>query len=238
MNLALPVDEDQLKRNIETVALNVRAAAERSGRKYEDIKILAATKTQNAEMINRAISYGIRYIGENRVQELTEKYDAYDKENASVHFIGRLQTNKVKYLADKVDMIHSVDSVKLAAEIDRNCEKLDKVMNVLAEVNVGGEAAKGGVEVPRLEQFLSDISHFQHIHVCGLMTIPPPCDANRVRNYFSILTKEFLDIGAKKLDNINMEFLSMGMSGDYAYAVECGANIVRVGTAIFGLRKN
>lgn len=233
-----PLDDENIRRNIETVCSNVRAAAERSGRRYEDITILAATKTQNAETINLAIACGISCIGENRVQELTEKYDGYNKAQLSVHFIGRLQTNKVKYIVDKVDMIQSVDSMKLAAEIDRQCAKAGRVLPVLLEVNIGGEEAKGGVVLDQLFKLLEDVSKFQNIKVSGLMTIPPVCtNVVRLCNFFSTLNKEFLDIRAKKIDNVNMQYLSMGMSGDYVQAIECGANIIRVGTGIFGSRK-
>lgn len=233
-----PLDEETLKRNIEVVCGNVRAAAERSGRRYEDITLLAATKMQSVQTINRAIACGISCIGENKVQELTEKYDDYDKMQLSVHFIGRLQTNKVKYIANKVDMIQSVDSIKLAAEIDRQCAKAGRVLPVLVEVNIGGEDSKGGVEIANLSQVLVDISQFRNIKVSGLMSIPPLCTNDKqLCIFFSNLNKEFLDISAKKIDNVNMQYLSMGMSGDYVQAIECGANMIRVGTGIFGLRK-
>ncbi|MBC8545399.1 YggS family pyridoxal phosphate-dependent enzyme [Clostridiaceae bacterium NSJ-31] len=232
------IRDEQLKRNIEDVQERVRLAAQRSGRSYEDITILAATKTQDVATINWAIACGIRCIGENRVQELTAKYDGYDREHAAVQFIGHLQVNKVKYIVDKVELIQSVDSLKLAAEIDRQCAKIGHVMDVLVEVNIGGEVSKSGVAPHELEPLLLGLAGLEHIKVRGLMTIPPICE-NRKQSeqYFSILHKEFLDIRAKTLDNIDMDILSMGMSGDYETAIECGANMIRVGTALFGPRK-
>lgn len=227
-----------LKQNIETVFERVKQAAEKSGRRFEDITVLAATKTQSSEAINEAIACGIAHIGENRVQELIQKYDDYDRARATVEFIGHLQLNKVKYIVDKVERIQSVDSTKLAAEIDRQCARIGKIMDILVEVNVGRENSKSGVFPENLQPLLGELSSFKHIHVRGLMTIPPLCEnIEQLRHYFSILYKDFLDIGAKKLDNINMDFLSMGMSGDYPEAIECGANVIRVGTAVFGSRK-
>lgn len=234
----LSIDDSVLKKNIEIVQENVRKAAQSVGRNFEDITILAATKMQNVDVINRAVSYGIAYIGENRVQELMAKYDGYNKEHISIQYIGHLQVNKVKYIVDKVDMIQSVDSMKLAAQIDKYCARLGKIMDVLIEVNIGKEENKHGVFLEDLVQFLTDITYFKHVRVRGLMTIPPICDnIGQTRQYFSSLYKEFLDIRAKKIDNIYMDFLSMGMSGDYMCAVECGANIIRIGTALFGSRK-
>ena len=218
-------------------------AAERSGRRAEDVTLLAATKTVDADTINFAIRNGIKCIGENRVQELLEKYDAIEKDGVDIHFIGRLQTNKVKYIADKVCMIHSVDSVKLAKEIDRQCAKISVVMDVLVEVNIGGEESKGGISPENLEDFLREISVFRNIRVRGLMCIPPKCenDENTKKSYknnvfFEKIMKLFLDISQKKLDNIYMQVLSMGMSDDYETAVEEGSTIVRIGRGLFGSR--
>lgn len=239
----------------------IQNAAKLSGRYPDEVTLLAATKTVDAETINFAIENGINCIGENRVQELLEKYDAINKENVSVHFIGRLQTNKVKYICDKVSMIHSVDSVKLAKEIDKQCSKINKVMDILVEVNIAGEESKGGIEPERLEEFLVEISHFSNIRVVGLMCIPPVCFNDAVVNendgfsskneenisstkksyknneFFEKIMKLFLDISQKKLDNIYMQELSMGMSDDYEQAVFQGSTIVRIGRGLFGSRK-
>lgn len=227
-----------LEENIKAIFKNVRDAAEKSGRSFEDVTILAATKTQDTATINRAIAAGITHIGENRVQELTEKYEGYDKAHAKVEFIGHLQVNKVKYVADKAERIQSVDSLRLAEEIEKQCAKISKKMNVLVEINIGRETAKNGIFLEDAERFLKDLSSFEHISVDGLMCIPPICENREtLMRYFNTLYKEFLDIRAKKIDNINMDILSMGMSGDYCEAILCGANVVRLGTAIFGARK-
>lgn len=226
-----------LQSNLDRIRDNVRAAAQQSGRCFEDITILAATKTQDADSINEAIELGVNCIGENRVQELLEKYERYDK-RASVQFIGHLQLNKVKYIVGKVDLIQSVDSFRLAAEIERQSLKAGCVTDILVEVNIGREDSKSGVYPEDLRPLLAQLSPLEHIRVRGLMTIPPICESvEQSRYFFSSLHKEFLDISAKKLDNVNMDFLSMGMSADYVCAVECGANLIRIGTGLFGTRK-
>ena len=222
--------------NIKLAQNNIRVAAENAGRNPDEVILLAATKTVDPETINFAIKNGIKCIGENRVQELLEKYEAIDKDNVDIHYIGRLQTNKVKYIRDKVSMIHSVDSVKLAAEIDKQCKKIGKVMNVLVEINVGEEESKGGIGFEDAESFLDEIGRFENLRVCGLMTIPPKCEiatlqdkindnslenekniistkkSYKNRAFFKKIMKLFLDISQKKLDNIKMQVLSMGMS--------------------------
>lgn len=239
--------------NILDAKKRIDEAAKEGGRNPDSVTLLAATKTVDAETINFAIANGISCIGENRVQELLEKYDSIDKENVDIHFIGRLQTNKVKYIADKVSLIHSVDSVKLAKEIDRQCAKIGKVMDVLVEVNIGSEESKGGIEPQDLENFLTEISAFGNIRVVGLMCIPPKCenDISDVENsentestkksyknqaFFKKIMKLFLDISQKKLDNIYMQQLSMGMSDDFEQAVIEGSTIVRIGRGLFGSR--
>ena len=245
--------KDIVKMNIADAVQRIKAAAEETGRSLDDVTLLAATKTVDAETINFAISCGIKCIGENRVQELLEKYDAVNKENVDIHFIGRLQTNKVKYIADKVSLIHSVDSEKLAREIDKQCGKIGKIMDVLVEVNIGGEESKGGIAPEQLEEFLFNISSLKNIRIVGLMCIPPVCIndvsvgeneqmcTNTKKSYknqafFEKIMKLFLDISQKKLDNIYMQVLSMGMSDDFDVAVREGSTIVRIGRGIFGSR--
>ncbi len=240
----------QVERNLEEIREKVKAAAEVSGRSFDDVKILAATKTVNPETINFAISKGIRYIGENRVQELLDKYDKIDKDNVEIHFIGRLQTNKVKYIIDKVSLIHSVDSLKLATEIDRQAKKHSKIMDILVEVNVGEEESKGGVSAEDTAALLSEISKLENVRIVGLMTIPPKwdmssningeCDSSKKvyknKEFFDKILKLFIDISEKKLDNIYMYELSAGMSDDFETAVECGSTIIRLGRVLFGER--
>ncbi len=201
------------------------------------VKLIAVTKTVPTEIINEAISCGVTAIGENRVQELLEKYDSLDKRNLEIHLIGKLQTNKVKYIVDKVDLIHSVDSLKLGSAIDKYAKICEKVQNVLVQVNVSGEQTKGGVAPDELEALLVSLSKLKNIKVRGLMCIPP---AEKIpgenKRFFSLLNKMMVDNNNKNIDNICMDTLSMGMSGDYRTAIECGATMVRIGTKIFGKR--
>ena len=197
------------------------------------VTLLIATKTQSTEDINYLISLGANVIGENRVNEVREKYDDLDK-SASLHFIGTLQKNKVKYIYDKVDLIHSVDSISLAEEINRHCAKIGKVMDILVEVNSGREDAKGGIMPEDVDKFVASLTAYPYIRVRGLMTMAQRCeDKSEYLKYFS-LTKEIFDrLFKDKSDAI----LSMGMSESYEYAIMAGANMVRVGSAVFGERK-
>ncbi len=216
------------------IAANIeRIKRELNGR----AELLAATKTIPPEIINFAADCGITLIGENRVNELLEKYAALDKTRLRVHFIGALQTNKVKYIADKVEMIHSVDRLPLAEEIERRCAALGRTMDVLVEVNIAGEAAKSGIAPEDTEAFCEEITRFPHLRLRGLMCVPPKCDdpAENIK-YFCKMRKIFIDIKQKKLDNSNVDTLSLGMSGDYLAAVENGSTMVRIGSAIFGAR--
>jgi len=199
----------------------------------KEVRLMAVTKNVPVDKINFAISRGINLIGENRVNEFLEKYDYINKDGLEVHFIGTLQTNKVKYIIDKVEMIQSVDSIKLAEEINKRANLKNKVMNVLAEINIGGEASKSGISPEGCSDFINIIKDFKNIKVCGLMTIPPyeaSLDKQEIRKYFdkTRMIYESLD---------GLDALSMGMSEDFEVAVECGAGIVRIGTRIFGERK-
>lgn len=217
-----------IKENLETIFQKLKGT---------ETQLIAVTKTRTPEEINCAIACGVRHIGENRVQELLEKYDRIEKEGLSIHLIGRLQTNKVKYIIDKVDLIHSVDSVKLAAEISKRASKIGKVQDILVEVNIGGEESKGGIDPEGLIPFLEEISAFGGIRIRGLMCIPPiALEKHQNREYFLKMRQLFVDIKAKKLDNINMDILSMGMSDDYEDAIEAQSTYIRVGRGIFGAR--
>ena len=221
--------------NYKIIKDNIASAAQASGRKPEDIIILAATKTVDTDTINYAVNKGIKFIGENRVQEFLGKYE--DLANVRRHFIGHLQKNKVKYIIDKVEMIESVSSLALAEEISRQAVKNNLKMNVLLEVNIGKEESKSGFFEEEVSDAVYKIAEMPGICVEGLMAIPPVCthiDGNS--KYFYKMHKLFIDIGGKKIDNSSMDFLSMGMSGDYKEAVLSGANIVRIGTALFGER--
>ena len=226
-----------IKYNYETIVRNISDAAIASGRRPEDITFLAATKTVDPEFINYAISLGLKFIGENKVQELLSKYDAYDLDNAQLHFIGHLQSNKVRQIVGKVSMIESVDSLKLAQEISRQSIKQDITTEILIEVNVGREENKSGVMPEYLEELLCQIAELPNISVQGLMAIPPICEnEQKIRGYFQNMRNMFLDISAKKIDNIKMGTLSMGMSGDYREAILEGSNLVRIGSSLFGAR--
>ncbi len=224
--------------NYPRILEEIAAAAERSGRRPEEITLLAATKTVPLEVINHAIDKGLSCMGENRVQELLEKYDGLHKDRCDVQFIGQLQTNKVKYLIGKVSCIQSVGSVKLAREISRLCVKENTSMDVLVEVNIGREESKGGVLPEALLECVDEIRELPGIHVRGLMAIPPICENSaELCGYFSAVRQSYVDIAAKKLDNVRMDCLSMGMSSDFAEAIACGATMVRVGSSLFGKRE-
>ncbi len=223
--------------NYKRILDQIGEAALRSGRKPEEITLLAATKTVPVELINHGVAQGLTQIGENRVQELLDKYEALDRSRCGVQFIGQLQTNKVKYLTGRVDCIQSLDSVKLAREISRLAEKADAVMDVLVEVNVGREENKGGIDPDGLYEFIDEVRRLPGLAVRGLMAIPPICSSKtEAKRYFSRMAQYYVDIKGKSMDNVSMECLSMGMSSDFPEAVECGANLVRIGSSLFGPR--
>ncbi len=223
--------------NYKLINDRIAEAALKSGRSRDDITFLAATKTVDADVINHAISLGLDHIGENRVQELLSKYDDYNLESCSLQFIGHLQTNKVRQIIDKVDLIQSVDSLKLANEISKQSLKINKKTDVLIEVNIGKEENKSGIFPEMLEELLCQISEMDGISVKGLMAIPPICDTSqKISKFFNNMHNLFIDISQKKLDNISMTILSMGMSSDYYEAILEGANMVRIGSSLFGAR--
>ena len=226
-----------VEKNYNEITENIAAAAIKSGRRPEDITFLAATKTVEPIVINHAVSLGLRYIGENKVQELLSKYDEYDLANCQLQFIGHLQTNKVRQIIGKVSMIQSVDSLKLASEISKQSVKDGVDTDILIEVNIGREENKSGVLEEELFELLEKTSKLENIKVRGLMTIPPICGSKTENyKYFDKMNKLFIDISAKTLDNVSMDFLSMGMSDDYQEAILAGANMVRVGSGLFGAR--
>lgn len=235
------VDEKRLQAvedNYKSVKARVEESAIKAGRNPRDVRLMAVTKTVESVYINRALDLGADLIGENRVQEFLGKKDELHLDGVEKHLIGHLQTNKVKQIVGEVDMIESVDSVKLAKEINRVSANKGLISNVLVEVNVGKEESKSGIFIEQLEELLLEIAQMKSIKVKGLMTIPPICDDEKQLNeYFGTMYQSFIDIKSKKLDNIDMDVLSMGMSGDFEAAVANGSNIVRVGSAIFGARK-
>ena len=204
---------------------------------HQDVTLIAVSKTHPAEMIMEAYDAGIRDFGENKVQELVEKYGQLPND-IRWHMIGHLQTNKVRQIIDKVCLIHSVDSLHLAQKIDEEAAKKGLIANILIEVNAADESSKFGVSLSGAEAFAKELSALSHIRVCGLMTVAPYTEnAEENRRFFALLKKLSIDINALNLDNISMMYLSMGMSGDYPVAIEEGANMIRVGTNIFGERE-
>lgn len=215
------------------------AKARRSVNTDRDVVLLAATKTVPAEDITFLVeNYGLRLCGENHAQEFTAKYDAVTAAGARMDFIGHLQTNKVKYVAGRAGLIHSVDSIRLAEEIEKKCSRLGVRQGILAEVNIGMEESKTGIAPSEFNRFLEEISTFPSLDVRGMMTMAPKCTENdEFRKYFRESCRIFLDFFAKKTHNIGEPVLSMGMSDSYECAIEEGSTMVRVGSAIFGSRK-
>lgn len=212
-------------------------AAHSAGRDPEEIRLMAVTKTVSPEKVNAAIDAGCDLLGENRVQEFLEKYDKYQK-GAEIHFIGHLQTNKVKCIVDKVSMIESVDSFHLAEEIEKCCAAIGKTMDILLEVNIANEESKGGFSCDEIKVVAEKIGDFPHLRLRGLMTIGR-FDANfeERKHYFEKMRLLFIDIRGEKRDNKDINILSMGMSSDYELAVAEGATEVRIGRRLFGERK-
>ncbi len=223
--------------NVRETFEKISEAALKAGRDPSEIRLMAVTKTVAPDKINEAIESGCSLLGENRVQELLEKYENYDK-SAEIHFIGRLQTNKVKYIVDKVSMIESVDSLKLAEEIEKRCAKIDKIMDILLEVNIAEEESKGGFSPEEVTEISKKIGEFPHLRLRGLMTIGRfGAEIEETRQYFKKMHHLLVDIRGKNRDNIYINILSMGMSADFELAVSEGATIVRVGRGLFGARK-
>lgn len=227
----------ELRDNYFRVLEKIEAAKQRRG-EGRDVQLLAATKTVPAEDVLYLVeNYGLKLCGENHAQEFTAKFDEVTAAGARMDFIGHLQTNKVKYIAGRAGLIHSLDSLRLAAEIDRQCRKNGTTQDVLVEINIGCEESKTGVAPTEVERFLEEIAVFETIKVHGMMTMAPKCEENdEFRKYFKESYRIFLDFFAKKTHNIGEAVLSMGMSDSYECAIEEGSDIVRVGSAIFGSR--
>ena len=226
---------EQIKDNLNVVRDKIKKACDKASRPYEDVTLLAVSKTKPIEYIKSAVMCEQYSYGENKVQEIIDKYESMPE--LDWHMIGHLQTNKVKYIVDKVSLIHSVESVKLANTINKEAIKKDVVVDVLVEVNVAKEDSKFGIDIEQCEDFIREISQFSNIRVKGLMTIAPFVqDPEENRVHFRKLKEVFVDINNKKIDNVNMDVLSMGMTNDYEVAIEEGSTLVRVGTGIFGLR--
>lgn len=225
-----------IKDNLIDVNNRIKNVCNKCGINHEDVTLIAVSKTKPVSMIEEAYNLGVRDFGENKVQELVSKYDVLPKD-IKWHLIGHLQTNKVKYIIDKAYLIHSVDSLKLANEINKEAIKHNLVSNILIEVNVALEESKFGVSCGEVENLIMDISKLPNVRVRGLMTVAPYVeDPVQNKAVFAELKQLFVDIKSKNIDNVYMDFLSMGMSNDYEVAVAEGATFVRVGTNIFGER--
>ena len=222
--------------NLDIIQKNIENSCSKIGKTKDDITLIAVTKTVNLSAMEQVLHFGISIFGESKVQELLPKYD-YFKNNVSWHFIGHLQTNKVKYIIDKVELIHSVDSLNLAKEINKQANKHGKIQNILLQVNIAQEESKHGFLPEELMGQIDEFISLKNIRVKGLMQIPPySVDPEKIRPFHKKLKKISVDIMTKNYDNIDMDFLSMGMTNDYSIAIEEGANLIRIGTGIFGDR--
>lgn len=229
--------EEQIGKNVEHVKAEIARAAGDAGRDPAEILLVAATKMNDASAVRAAVRAGVDICGENRVQEMLEKNAQGAYEGAPLHFIGHLQKNKVRQVVGLCELIHSVDSLSLLQEIAKTAEKRGLVQDVLLEINIGNEESKSGFSPEEIGMALEEAAKMTAIRVRGLMAIPPICEKpEENRPFFLKMQKLFVDNCRKKYDNISMDFLSMGMSGDYTEAIRCGANMVRVGTGIFGPR--
>lgn len=237
-NTMIGVDGNMsIAKNLDKVRQNIKDVAQKCGRKPEEILLLGVTKTVDIDVVEEAIELGITDVGENKPQELTRKYEAIG-DKVKWHQIGSLQTNKVKYIIDKVELIHSLDRISLAKEIQKRAEKEDLYINCLVQVNVSKEESKHGIYKEDVENFIRECSsNYDRIKIKGLMTMAP-FDASReeIRSVFKDLKELSVKISDMNIDNVEMKELSMGMSGDYEIAIEEGATIVRIGTSIFGKR--
>ena len=229
------LENGYIHQNIDDIKQKIKAAALKADRNPDDILLLAVSKTVDVPKIQTAVDYGLCELGENRVQEIMDKYDKIN--NVKWHLIGHLQTNKVKYIIDKVDMIHSVESIKLAEEINKQAAKHNVVVDVLVEVNVAKEESKFGIDINDVESFIEELANYDNIRARGLMTVAPFVEnPEENRFYFKNMKQLLVDINEKNINNGTMDVLSMGMTGDYEVAIEEGATIIRVGTGIFGKR--
>ena len=227
----------EIKDRLKTLRARIRKAAEACGRSPEEIRLVAVTKTMPVAKVRDAIDAGVTILGENFVQQAEDKINALSSYPVSWHFIGHLQRNKAKYAVRLFDLIHSVDSLKLAQELDKQAKKLNKTQPILIQVNIAAESSKSGAAVEETLQLLWDISRLENLSVRGLMTMPPFFDdPERTRPYFIALAKLRDQVQSQSIPNVAMDDLSMGMTGDFEVAIACGATLVRIGTAIFGRR--
>lgn len=232
MNQSLNENYSYIDENIKIIEYNVGEAKAKYRKQDDNIRIMAVTKTVDYNVVNYAASKGLTLLGENKVQEFLEKKDFYNR-NCEINFIGHLQSNKIKYIIKSVSLIQSVDRIKLAEEIDRQALKNDITMDVLAEVNIGGEESKSGILKSGLEELVYRIAELKNIRLKGFMTIPPIIEPEK---YFCEMQDLFNDYKSRNIENTDINILSMGMSSDYVLGIKYGSNIVRIGTGLFGAR--
>ena len=223
-----------IQENYAHIVERIASACASCNRKPEEITLLAVTKFVPVERIAQALQLGVTHVGENRAQELTEKLDFFKVHQCDIHFIGQLQTNKVKYIIGRVDLVQSVDRIQLAQELERQAARLDLIQDILVQVNIGEEPQKGGIGEENLAAFLESMVDMPHLRVKGLMCVPPALEAEQARPYFTRMRG--LWEAAKRIPGVTMQHLSMGMSGDYEVAIQEGATVIRVGSALFGGR--
>ena len=223
-----------IRENYESIREQIASACASSGRKQEEITLIAVTKFVPTDRIGAAFDLGITHVGENRAQELTEKLEFFTRHKCDIHFIGQLQTNKVKYIIGRVDLVQSVDRIQLAQELERQAARLDLIQDIRVQVNIGEEPQKGGIGEENLTAFLESMADMPHLRVKGLMCVPPALEAEQARPYFARMRG--LWEAAKRIPGVTMQHLSMGMSGDYEAAIQEGATLIRVGSALFGER--
>ena len=227
-----------IRENIDDITKKIENTCKKIGRNPKDITVIAVSKTVDSERAKEAVNAGINNLGENRVQELIKKYDELSDLDVKWHMIGHLQKNKVKYIIDKTVLIHSVESLSLAEEINKRAEKNNLIANVLIELNIGEEESKFGINEENVYDFITSMEQFENIKVLGLMTVAPFCEnPEDVRWVFKKMKNIYDKISTMNLRNTEMNYLSMGMTNDYEIAIEEGSNIIRIGTAIFGARK-
>ncbi|MBE5891278.1 MAG: YggS family pyridoxal phosphate-dependent enzyme [Lachnospiraceae bacterium] len=225
-----------LKENYEIVLENIKKACEKSGRDPKEVTLIAVSKTKPVEMLNEVYEAGSRDFGENKVQEMCEKMEQLPSD-IKWHMIGHLQTNKVKYIVGKCELIHSVDSLHLAKEIEKQAQKADVIVPILVEINIANEETKFGIDRSQAMELVKEIAKLPHVQIKGLMTIAPYVeDSEENRAYFHQIWQLSVDIKNENIHNVSMDILSMGMTGDYMVAIEEGSTMVRVGTGIFGER--
>lgn len=228
-----------IKDNIDNILNRVATSAQKSGRNPEDITIIAVSKTVDSEIARQAVELGLLNLGENRVQEFINKYEQLNNLDIKWHMIGHLQKNKVKYIIDKAELIHSIENLDLANEINKRAEQHGIISEVLIELNIGEEESKFGINSEHVYDFIKSINQYDHILVAGLMTVAPNCEnPEEVRWIFKKMKEIYDNISKMELKNTDMKYLSMGMTNDFEIAIEEGSNIVRIGTAIFGARNS